>query len=61
MVLLRMRALPGKHVVHSETGGIELGELEICGVRFEVFLAALGEMKVAGITIAEELLASRVL
>ena len=54
MVLLRMCALPRKHVVHGEAGGIELGELEVCGMRFEVFFAALGEVEVTGIAVTEE-------
>ena len=59
MVLLRMYALPGKHVVHGKAGSIELRELEVCGMRFEVFLAALREVKVARIAIAGGLLGSR--
>jgi hypothetical protein len=45
-----MCALPGKHIVHGEARGIEFGELEVCGVRFKVFFAALGKVEIASVT-----------
>jgi hypothetical protein len=45
VTLLRVRALPGEHIVHGQARGIELGELEVRRVRFEVLFAALGEVE----------------
>lgn len=57
MVLLRVRALPGKHIVHSQARSIELRELEIRLMGFEVLFAALREVEGTIVAIPAMLLA----